>query len=128
MGLDLIRIYLGVALLIRGILFITRPTMLAEWIERTGQWFWPVTAGHLIATAHIGGGICLALGLFTRLAAAIQAIPLLGAVFFVHWKEGLLQPGQSLELAGLVLVLLIVFTLFGSGRLSIDYLLSTKKT
>lgn len=102
--------------------------MLATWIEQTGEWLTPVTAGHLIATAHIGGGICLAVGLLTRLAAAIQVIPLLGAVFYVHWQEGLLQPGQSLELAGLVLALLLVLTIFGSGRFSVDFLLSAKKT
>lgn len=128
LGLDLIRVYLGVALLVRGGLFITDPTMLAEWIRRTGQWFLPVTAGHLVAIAHVGGGIFLALGLLTRVAAAIQVVPLLGAVLFVHWDQGLMQPDQSLELSGLVLAILIVLTIFGAGRFSVDSLLSAKKT
>ena len=54
------------------------------------------------------------------MAAAAQVPLLLGAVFLIHWQEGLMQPGQSLELAGLVLVLLLVFTIFGSGSLSLD--------
>ncbi len=119
LGLDLIRIYLGVALLVRGILFVADQSAFVQWMDRSG-WFAPVALGHVVALVHLGGGIFLALGWFTRLAAAAQLPPLLGAVFLIHWQEGLMQPGQSLELAGLVLVLLLVFTIFGSGSLSLD--------
>lgn len=119
LGLDLVRIYLGVALLVRGILFVADQSVFVQWMDRSG-WFAPVALGHLVALVHLGGGIFLALGWFTRLAAAAQVPLLLGAVFLIHWQEGLMQPGQSLELAGLVLVLLLVFTIFGSGSLSLD--------
>ena len=62
----------------------------------------------------------LALGLLARLAALVQIPVLLGAVFLIHIEEGLLAPGQSLELAALVLFLLVVFFLFGSGAYSMD--------
>lgn len=124
-GLDVIRVYLGVALLVRGALFVADRAMLAEWMERSG-WFWPVMLGHVIAMAHIAGGLCLAAGLFTRIAAAVQIPPLFGAVFLVHWQEGLMQPGQSLELAGLVLVLLIVFAVYGGGPHSLDRVLGLR--
>lgn len=119
LGLDLVRIYLGVALLVRGALFVADQTFFVAWMDRAG-WFAPVALGHLVAFVHLGGGIFLALGWFTRLAAAAQVPPLLGAVFLVHWRQGLMQLDQSLELSGLVLALLIVFVLFGSGRLSLD--------
>jgi uncharacterized membrane protein YphA (DoxX/SURF4 family) len=119
-GLDLIRIYLGVGLLVRGALFISRPDILVEFLKRTNSWFIPLAAAQYVVAAHLCGGILLALGLGTRVAAAVQIPPLLGAVLFVHIGEGLLTAGQSLEFAALVLVMLVAFSVFGSGHLSLD--------
>jgi uncharacterized membrane protein YphA (DoxX/SURF4 family) len=63
----------------------------------------------------------LALGVGTRVAALVQIPVLIGAVFFVHWGEGLLRGGQSLELAGLVLAMLVAYAICGAGPLSIDH-------
>jgi hypothetical protein len=62
----------------------------------------------------------LMLGCCTRFAAAIQIPSLAGAVFMLHWREGLMTSNQSLEFAALVLVMLIVFVLCGPGPLSVD--------
>jgi len=69
-GLDLVRIYLGVGLLVRGALFIARPEALLALIAARGDWFWPAAIAHYVAAAHIAGGLMLALGAYTRLAAA----------------------------------------------------------
>jgi hypothetical protein len=45
---------------------------------------------------------------------------LLGAIFIYHIKQGLLTSSQSLEISVLVLFLLVIFFLFGSGEISID--------
>lgn len=119
-GLDLIRIYLGVGLLVRGALFISRPDILVEFLKRTNSWFIPLAAAQYVVAAHLCGGILLALGLGTRVAAAVQIPPLLGAVLFVHIGEGLLTAGQSLEFAALVLIMLVAFSVFGAGHLSLD--------
>ena len=119
-GLDLLRIYLGVGLLVRGALFIARPDALLALIAARGDWFWPAAIAHYVAAAHIAGGLMLALGAYTRLAAAVQLPVLAGAVFVTHWGEGLLGGDQSLEFAGLVLFMLVVFTVFGAGPLSVD--------
>lgn len=126
-GFDLMRIYLGIALFIRGALFVANPDRVFAFVRQTGDWFFPMFVAHMVGIAHLGGGILLALGLATRAASAIQVPVLFGAVFFVHWGEGLLSAGQSLELAGLVLIMLIVYTVFGSGPLSLDYVLSRKR-
>lgn len=120
LGLDLLRIYLGIALVARGALFITRKDVLMRLITESGDWFWPAAIGHYVAAAHLGGGILLAIGAYTRLAAAVQLPVLAGAVFVTHWGEGLLSQGQSLELAGLVFFMLVVFVVFGAGPLSVD--------
>ena len=119
-GLDVIRIYLGVGLMVRGALFISRPEVLIDFLNRSNSWFVPLALSQYVVAAHLCGGILLALGLGTRLAAAVQIPPLLGAVLMVHIGEGLLTAGQSLEFAALVLAMLGVFSIFGAGRVSLD--------
>lgn len=119
-GLDVIRIYLGVGLMVRGALFIGRPEILVDFLKQTNMWFIPLAISQYVVAAHLCGGILLALGLGTRIAAAVQIPPLLGAVMFVHLHDGLLTAGQSLEFAALVLSMLGVFTVFGAGRVSLD--------
>ena len=121
-GYDLLRIYLGVALFVRGALFVAHPDSLLALAGRSGDWLWPMALGHYVAIAHLCGGLLLALGLATRLAAAAQIPILVGAVFLVHWHDGLLNPSQSLELAGLVLAMLVAYATFGAGSLSFDEL------
>lgn len=127
-GLDLIRIYLGFALFVRGALFVQHPEIVLSYIRRSGDWFWPVLISHYVGMAHLGGGLLLLVGLFTRVASAVQLPALFGAVFFVHFGEGLLSRGQSLELAALVLLLLLVLTAFGSGPISVDAVLRRSVT
>jgi uncharacterized membrane protein YphA (DoxX/SURF4 family) len=123
LGYDLMRIFLGIALLVRGALFVVDPARVFFFMrDYGGAWFWPTAAAHYVGIAHVSGGLLLAAGLTTRLAAIIQIPVLLAAVFVVHWREGLLEAGQSLELAALVLVMLIVFAVFGAGPLSMDQL------
>lgn len=126
LGLDLLRIYLGLALFVRGALFVAQPELLLRMIASSGGWFWPAAIGHYVAGAHIVGGLLLALGFYTRAAALVQIPILLGAVFVTHWGEGLLGHGQALELAGLVLIMLVVFAFFGAGPLSLDHRLKNR--
>ncbi|MCA2004488.1 MAG: DoxX family protein [Ignavibacterium sp.] len=111
-----LRIFVGGALFMRGLLFISDPHKLTQ-LAGSEQFFWMYS---YIAIVHLVGGLLLVIGLFTRLAALIQIPILLGAVFFVHLSKGFLASGQSLELSVLVLFLLIGFFLFGSGDLSFD--------
>ncbi|MEJ5263486.1 MAG: DoxX family protein [Ignavibacterium sp.] len=111
-----LRIFIGIALFIRGLLFIIDPAKVSA-LAGSEQYLWMYS---YIAIVHLVGGALLAIGLFTRLAALIQIPILFGAVFFVHLKQGLLASGQSLELSVMVLFVLIIFFLFGAGELSFD--------
>lgn len=118
MWLDVVRIYLGVGLFVKGLSFVT---MRETSVLATAQLGWlEGLAAHYVVPVHIVGGLMLAVGLATRVAAIFNIPILLGAVLFVHAKDGLFSRGQSLELAMLVLVLLMVFAIAGSGRLSVD--------
>lgn len=112
---SLVRIFVGLALFIRGLLFITDPHKLTQ-LAGSEQYFWMYS---YIAVVHLTGGFFLVIGLFTRLASLIQIPILLGAVFFIHISQGFLASGQSFELSVMVLFLLSVFFLFGSGELSV---------
>lgn len=119
-GLGMVRVALGIALVGRGWAFLAHREVLLAWIDDATGWFWPTALGHLVVALHLGGGALLVLGLLTRWAAAVQLPILLGATFLVHWQEGLLSAGQSLELSAGVLVLLLILTVFGGGRPSLD--------
>lgn len=115
-GYAFIRIYLGVALFIRGVIFLANPSAITELaVEQNVGWMVPY-----VTFAHLIGGALLAVGLLTRIAALIQIPVLLGAVFLIHLDEGLVATGQSLELSVLVLFLLAVVFLTGSGPYALD--------
>jgi uncharacterized membrane protein YphA (DoxX/SURF4 family) len=122
--LDCVRVYLGLGLFARGLLLITNTSTgyFVDMLQRSGHtWLMTGVLLHYVMLAHFVGGALLALGFFTRIAALVQIPILAGAVFIVHRSDGLFAMGQSLEFSALVLFLLLVFLVSGSGRLSVDY-------
>jgi uncharacterized membrane protein YphA (DoxX/SURF4 family) len=119
-----IRMFLGIALLIRGWLILSNPDSLLELGVQRELFIWV----SLIGITHIVGGLLLFLGLFTRIAAFIQIPILISAIFFVYKHTKLMMGGQSLELAVLVLFLLCLFLIVGSGPLTISEFLKNKKS
>ena len=76
---------------------------------------------HYVISGHLVGGLLMMVGLLTRLGALIQIPILCGALGFVHSKEALFSTNQNFELTALVLFLLALFCIIGSGNLSLDY-------
>jgi len=118
-GYALIRIFLGVALFIRGYMIITNPNSILELGVEQKDFMWI----SLVGIAHLLGGALLTIGFLTRLGALMQIPILFSATFFVYAQTKLMMGGQSFELASLVLFLLIVYFIYGPGPLSVkDYL------
>jgi putative oxidoreductase len=79
----------------------------------------PMAAAVVVIAVELGGGIALALGVFTRIAGGVLAIDMLVAMLLVHLPSGFFLPrgvefvlalfGGSVALAGL-----------GAGAFSID--------
>lgn len=111
-----IRIFLGIALFTRGVILVDNPYKIyvLDLDAKMHMFYSYVTIIHLL------GGFLMALGLFTRIGALIQVPILFTAVFFIHAGSGLMIGGQSLELAALVLFLLLIYVVFGSGKLSLN--------
>jgi uncharacterized membrane protein YphA (DoxX/SURF4 family) len=117
-GWSLLRVYLGLALFVKGLVYLADLSHLRE-VMVAADFRFPGLA-EPVALAHMMGGILLAFGLWTRFAAAIQVPAVAGAALFVHLKTGLFTEAQTLEFALLVLVLLSLFVLGGAGPLSVD--------
>jgi putative oxidoreductase len=116
--LDIIRIVLGIFLIIKGVAFLQNMGALTDLMTSRFPFssFVVVLAGHYVAFAHIGGGFLMTIGLFTRLACAVQIPILLCAIVFVNAREGLLRPYASeLFLSIIVLLLLVYFLIAGNG-------------
>jgi putative oxidoreductase len=129
--LDFVRIYLGLGLLARGILlaFNIRTDVMMNLLQSSSeQWLMSGALLHYVTAAHLVGGALLTVGLFTRIAAAVQLPVLAGAVFFVHRQDGLFAMGQSLEFSALVLFLLAVMAVAGAGPLSVDATMADRRS
>ena len=124
-ALDVVRIYLGVGLLIRGFVFLSDPGAYLDLLPnpREGA-LGSFAVLHYVGLAHVGGGLLLAAGLLTRLAAAVQIPILAGAAFLVHLPAGVTD--QSFAFAALVLALLGVFAIWGGGPWSLDHVVAER--
>ncbi len=124
---DLIRIYLGVGLFFRGLIFLIEPELVRSYLDEFGSQYLFLAVSHYVAFAHLAGGVLLCIGLLTRLSALVQVPALLGAVFYVNLGKGLLT-SDALELSVMVLFMLVVVVVFGAGKLSMDHYLKTNPT
>ncbi len=100
-------------------------------LEGTGQWMASVglTPGYLMAllagSAEFFGGVALMLGLFTRLAGAVNALTMAVALLWVHLGQGFFMTSHGIEYALALLSATAALTLMGGGRYSLDsYLLN----
>jgi uncharacterized membrane protein YphA (DoxX/SURF4 family) len=124
--LDLIRILLGVFLIFKGILFYEDMTILrdliveAKLIDLSPD---AITALlYYVTYAHLVGGTLIFLGLITRLASLIQIPIVLAAVFLVNIPNRAVN--SELWLSIMILALLLLFVIIGSGPLSLDRFLT----
>ncbi|MGH2646164.1 MAG: DoxX family protein [Ginsengibacter sp.] len=121
--LTLVRIVLGFILFWKGISFIRDSSDLQLMLQRmsigaidkNSEWI-----AFLITYVNLLGGLFILVGLFTKTSSLVQIPILIGAVFFVNTKDGLNQSTSELVLSAVVLILLILFAVKGSGVLSAD--------
>lgn len=119
--IDALRMYLGVALVFKGIYFVMNMQEIENMVGGIG--LWENTVAWYVVFAHIVGGFALAVGLGTRIAAALNISVLFGAVFLVHSAEGLFSKGQGMEFSLFVLFALCLVLWRGAGKVSVDHFL-----
>lgn len=101
-------------------------------LDGTGQWMASVglNPGFVMAllagSAEFFGGVALILGLLTRPAAAINAVTMLVALFWVHWGHGFFLDTHGIEYALALLSVNVALIFIGGGQYSLDALIETK--
>ena len=116
--IDLLRIFLGVFMIYKGIYFIRNSSYLTELLSDFDGYLVMMLSTHYLGIFHFVGGIMIVFGLLTRLAIAVQLPILIGAVAINF--IGVMNSQNLLE-ASIVLSVSIFFLFFGSGKHSMDY-------
>lgn len=87
----------------------------------------PSTLAFLVIAGEFFGGIGLIVGLFSRIAALVIALTMVGAIVTVHYRFGLFlnwfgsQEGHGIEYHLLTVALALVVVVKGAGALSLDH-------
>jgi len=128
--IDLVRMYLGIGLFVKGIYFLMHQEELTKLLKGTDNMAFGLGAvAHYVIPIHLVGGLLLAVGLLTRLAALVQMPILIGAIIYVWLPEmPFFEQRQNLEFSALVLFLLTLIFVYGAGRFSVDYLITRKES
>jgi uncharacterized membrane protein YphA (DoxX/SURF4 family) len=121
--LTILRIILGFILFWKGITFMRDSSELHMMLQKMSigvvdsnlQWI-----AFAVTYLNLLGGLLIGVGLFTRTSSIIQIPILIGAVFFVNSRQGFNQSISELILSVIVLILLILFAIKGSGVISAD--------
>ncbi|PPK99648.1 DoxX family protein [Parapedobacter indicus] len=126
--LDVVRIALGIVIFLKGVTFLADTESLRQLIEQTHIKIYTWGIVHYIAFAHLVGGILIAIGLLTRVAIGFQLPVLIGAVFFINSTRGFSFLNSELWISLVVLVLLVIFFVIGSGPYSLDHQMRERRT
>lgn len=126
--MDVLRAYLGIALVVKGVYFIMNMAELETRLQgQLGE------VQNLIAWtvvfAHVVGGASLALGFMTRFSAGINAIVVLGAVLLTLVRAtgaGLLVTDVDFQFTSFVSFCLLILTWQGAGPFSLDRMYQTE--
>lgn len=126
--LDVLRIILGIFIFVKGVQFIADTNSVIRLLENTTFQpnAWAII--HYVAFAHLVGGIFIAFGLLTRVFVIFQLPILIAAVFFVNLTNGLSYLNSELWISIIVLILLVLFLVVGSGTYSTDGLIKKRRS
>src|SRR4051812_27559798 len=115
---DLIRIYLGLGLFIKGIFFFMHPEALSGPVQ--GSWMAPLARA--VPYVHVLAGLLLASGFLARLAAVVQIPIVLAALAAVNLPnmQGI-QAREAVEFSALTLFLLVLLAIWGAGPLALRF-------
>ncbi len=123
--IDYLRILLGIILIMKGItLIINREQVMLNMEMSNIDVFSFLVTSQYVLVFYIAGGLLVAIGLLTRVMVLFQIPIIVATIIFIDYHKGLFALNSELIYSILVLGLLIFYLVYGSGKLSIDYLLT----
>ena len=127
LGLAVLRVVVGGTFAAHGLqkILVFGMDGLAGFLGQQGIPF-PHLSALAVTAAELLGGLALALGFFTRLAALPLAFSMLVATLSVHLKGGYFLP-SGVEYTLLLLAASLAFAFAGPGAWSIDGLLARRR-
>ena len=126
--LDSLRILLGLILLLKGIaLILNREQVIINMEASNIDVFSFLATSQYVLVFYIAGGLLVAIGLLTRVIILFQIPILVATIIFIDFHKGLFALNSELIYSILILGLLLFFLIYGSGKFSVDYLLSNSK-
>jgi putative oxidoreductase len=119
-GATLLRLVLGIVYVMHAYLALVvyGPTGMIDYQAKSGIPFPEIGTWYLIL-AHGLGGIFLVLGIYTRWAALANVPAMLGALLFVHLKNGFWVFKSGYEYVLVLLVASVAVAMIGGGALSL---------
>ena len=84
----------------------------------------PQLSAYLTGTVELIGGAFLAVGLLTTITASLLALLALAAGYFVHLDNGFFIEAGGVEYTLVLAAALFIITVFGTGRVSLDGVLT----
>lgn len=124
--MDGLRVYMGIALVIKGVYFITNMGDIEQQLAGPLP-EWQTFLAWLVVLAHVVGGAMLALGFVTRVAAGANALVMLGAVgvhVFGTDSGGLFTTNVDFQFTFFIFFVLLLLVWRGAGPLSLDRVLA----
>lgn len=126
--IDLLRILLGIVLIIKGITLILNKDQVILMMEKSNiDVFSFLVSSQYVIAFYIAGGLLIAIGLMTRVVSLLEIPIIIGTIIFINYHQGLFALNSDLGYLLLILFLLLFFLFYGSGPISVDYLLSKQK-
>jgi putative oxidoreductase len=129
----------GIARIVLGIIFFAHggqkmlgwyggPGLASSMRSFTEHLHLPSTLAFLVIAGELLGGVGLIVGLFSRIAALVIALTMVGAIATVHFRFGLFlnwfgnQEGHGIEYHLLAIALALVVIVKGAGAFSLDHI------
>ncbi len=126
-GLAILRIVTGAVFLAHGYqkFFVMGIPGVTGFFTKSGVPM-PTVAAPLITMLELLGGMALLLGLFSRPVALLFICDMLGAIMFVHGKNGFFLP-MGYEFVLMLLIASLTIAIAGAGAYSLDAMIAERR-
>ena len=117
---DVLRIVAGIAIVYKGIVFVSDFQSFTGEISTVGWIYIAAHLGHAIIFVHLVCGPVLLFGAYTRVMSLLNIPILAGAVVF-NYQKMMVSSDTEFPLTVGILVFLIITFFYGGGEWSLDY-------